>query len=320
MASKRRSGNRGEFFSPRAAVPLGIIVSMIAPENAHVSVPRQRWSKGQRSDGEDELVVEEPIEYQIGGAPVATVMRTPGHDRDLAIGFFFCEGWITGQEDIGSLRLCESKATENASPSPAANVLDLIPSSTASIPTVQSTRAGPVTSSCGVCGKQTIGEILASVPPLATGAPPTPKESGDEMTVQASTIAGLTEELGARQPLFVRTGALHAAGIFTLTGEVVVVREDIGRHNAVDKVIGHCVRKLGLSRDAGPQGHALMVSGRVSFEIVQKALRARIPLIVAVSGVSSLAVDLATRGGVTVCGFSRDQTFTAYTHPARIRW
>jgi FdhD protein len=292
---------------------------MIAPEDACVSIPYQRWRDGTTDSGSDEIVIEEPVEYQIDGKPVATVMRTPGHDRDLAIGFFFCEGWISAKSDVGALRLCESPTADGdatRTESSDANVVDLIPSADANLRPVETTRALPVTASCGVCGKLTIDEILSTVPPLD----PEASRRNPEALISADTITELGKRLREMQPLFVRTGALHAAGIFDLKGEVVVVREDIGRHNAVDKAIGHCVRKLGIGRDRGLDGHALMVSGRVSFEVVQKALRARIPLIVAVSGVSSLAVDLAARGGVTLCGFSRERSFTAYTHPSRIIW
>jgi FdhD protein len=170
-----------------------------------------------------------------------------------------------------------------------------------------------VVSSCGVCGKQTIDEVLRSLPPLPApgGAAPAPRNF---VTPQA--IVELPATLRHYQPVFGRTGALHAAGAFAPDGRALRVREDIGRHNAVDKVIGAFVRE-GSEHEL--RDCLLVVSGRVSFEVVQKALRARLPVVVSVSGVSTLATELAHRGGITLCGFTRKGTFSVYSHAGRIR-
>ena len=301
--------------------------SMPSSEDAYIKIPFHRWRDGRLSDESDALVIEEPIEYRIRGEPLATVMRTPGDDRDLAIGFLFCEDWICGSADIGALHVCENRAERSRSstlesPIEGSNVVDLIPSASARIRPIDHVRLQPVTASCGVCGKRTIDEILQSIPPLT----PSDSDISPANKIAASTVIQLGVQLRDRQTLFTRTGALHAAGIFDMEGNVLDVKEDIGRHNAVDKTIGHFVRQGLVCRqrqsDRPPDRlldrHVLMVSGRVSFEIVQKALRAGIALIVAVSGVSSLGVELSERAGVTVCGFSRDRSFNIYSHPDRI--
>lgn len=268
------------------------------------SVPFQKWTGGQTESGEDALVIEEPIEYRIRGQSVATVMRTPGNDRDLAMGFFFSEGWIAGSGDVGALCLGSG---EREGGTGAFSVVDLLPSEGTDISIEVPPRGGPVFSSCGVCGKRSIEEVLRTVTDTAVTSP------GD-LAVSPEMVFRLPRELRRQQPLFERTGALHAAGIFDGRGRSLVVREDIGRHNAVDKVIGSRV----LRGEVPLREHILVVSGRASFEIVQKALRAGIPMVVAVSGVSQLAVELARQGGVTLCGFARQDSFSTYSCRQRI--
>jgi len=251
----------------------------------------------------DAVVIEEPLELRVDGEAVATIMRTPGSDRRLSAGFFLGEGWIAGPADIGSIALCGARGVKDGE-----NVADLIRAAGAS-PAAPwaAARSLAATSSCGVCGKRTIDDVLGAV----RGAR---KSRGRRELFPAGTLLRLPDALRERQVIFAATGSLHAAGLFTPSGELLVVEEDVGRHNAVDKVIGWALLERGLPL----RGAGLHVSGRVSFEIVQKAHRAGIPLVSAVSGVSSLAVDLARRAGITLVGFVRGSSLTVYTHPERV--
>lgn len=276
-----------------------------------IPVHFDKWTADGVTSGEDPLVVEAPIEYQIDGEPLATVMRTPGNDFDLAVGFLFGEGWIDSHSDIGTVCLGNRAVDSPDGPENAfTNVVDLRPSGAARKRLSIQRRHGPIVTSCGVCGKTTIEEILKTVPrPSAEWL-----EATRQLRLASRIVLRLPNRLQSFQPLFQRTGALHAAGIFDLSGNPLAVFEDIGRHNAVDKVVGSLLREdlVPLSKQI------LVVSGRLSFEIVQKALRAGLPFVVAVSGASHLAVELATEGGITLCGFTRETSFTVYSHPERI--
>ncbi len=274
--------------------------------------PDSECSKGSLNPSTDHLVVEEPLEFRISGRAIATVMRTPGDDRDLFVGFLFNEGWIQSASDIGSVTLCASGEAHRIG-----NVADLLPAACCHIDPDRPVRLTPATSSCGVCGKRTIEEVLAVVPPLGSagalalgsaGAPAGP------WRLAARLLPALPAALRNAQRIFERTGALHAAGLFDGAGNLLTLREDVGRHNAVDKVAGAALLegKLPLS------DRVLVVSGRASFEIVQKALRVGIPIVAAVSGVSTLARDLAAAGGITLIGFLRDASFRVYAHPERL--
>jgi FdhD protein len=273
------------------------------------SVPcRRRPGAGDLAE-RDHVVVEEPLELRVRGTAVATLMRTPGDDIHLALGFYFGEGWISSALDVGSLAVCgrpEHGGEEN--------VIDLLPAAGASVPAASpGARLVPAFSSCGVCGKRTIEEVLASRRPPGWARSPAAPEGA--ATFPASTILALPGRLRERQGIFRATGALHAAGLFSTDGEALRVAEDIGRHNAVDKVVGWAL----LEGPPTLSRVGLQVSGRASFEILQKALRAGIPLVAAVSGVSSLAVDLAEEAGVTLAGFVRGDSMNVYSHPHRIR-
>jgi FdhD protein len=252
----------------------------------------------------DWLVVEEPIEFRIAGLPVATVMRTPGNDRELALGFLYGEGWIEGPGDVGALAIC-STGDDPAT----GNVADLTPSRGSRVGVPTAPRSSTVSASCGVCGKRTIAEVLSTVPPLEGGS------GNDGLLLDPGDLQRMGATLRGSQRLFERSGALHAAGIFEPDGRLIVAREDVGRRNAVDKAVG----ALLFEGRVPLAGKVLLVSGRASFEIVQKARRASIPVVAAVSGVSSLARDLAEAGGVTLIGFLRDSSFTVYAHPQRVR-
>ena len=239
---------------------------------------------------EDDLVVEEPLEIRLDGTALAVVMRTPGHDADLALGFAITEGIVSTPESITSVvDLGEGR-------------WDLVTSEGVTVDPAQFQRNFYSTSSCGVCGKASIDAIRV------TGARP---PAGP--VVDASVLLGLPDRLMEHQSAFHSTGGLHAAGLFDEGGQILAVREDVGRHNAVDKVIGHMARQ---SWPLPPLG--LVVSGRVSFEITQKAAVAGVSLVCGVSAASSLAADLAAEFGMTVVGFLREGGFTVYTGEERV--
>src|SRR6202011_271915 len=211
--------------------------------------------------GDDQLAAEEPLEIRIGGQPLTLMMRTPGHDRDLALGFLFGEGIIRSPDDVAALNIVPNGEHPNLE-----NVVDVELAPSAPGVDRRWQRNFLSASSCGLCGVSSIEAIHEAAPPLPD----------DDLSIDPEVIYGLDARLREEQAVFARTGGLHAAGLFTLAGEPVAVREDIGRHNAVDKVVGHAVERQMLPLDR----HILMVSGRTSFEIVQKALQARIPVLV----------------------------------------
>ncbi|MEU1884122.1 formate dehydrogenase accessory sulfurtransferase FdhD [Micromonospora sp. WMMD987] len=254
----------------------------------------------------DTLAVEEPLEIRVGPGgpgrrrPLAVTMRTPGDDLDLAIGFLLTEGLIRGDADVQTAQLCSGAETPNTY-----NVVDVVLAPGVPAPAVDPARNFYTTSSCGVCGK-------ASIDAVRTRSRFTVAD--DPLTVPAKLLAELPDRLRVAQRAFDRTGGLHAAGLFTPDGELVVLREDVGRHNAVDKVIGWAVRQRRLPL----AGHLLLVSGRASFELTQKAWMAGLPLLAAVSAPSTLAADLADEAGMTLVGFLRGRTMNVYTRPQRV--
>jgi FdhD protein len=250
----------------------------------------------------DSIAVEEPLELRVDGKPLAVTMRTPGHDVELAHGFLHTEGVIGTVDDIRDARYCDSRDDEGRN---TYNVLDVGLAPGVPPPVTGVERNFYTTSSCGVCGKASLDAVR-----LKTRYSP----ADDQVRVPYDVLAGLPDALRARQQVFDRTGGLHAAGLFTSTGELLVVREDVGRHNAVDKVIGWAV----LNHQIPARSCILIVSGRTSFELAQKAVMAGIPLLGAVSAPSSLAVDLADESGLTLAGFIRDGSMNVYTHPDRI--
>ena len=254
-------------------------------------------ANGQRVD--DQLAVEEPLEIRVDGSPLTVVMRTPGQDRELALGLLFGEGIIRMARDVERIT-----ARPNGEHPELENILDCELEPSAPGVDRRWQRQFVSASSCGVCGVSTIEAIHQAAPPLPD----------DGLRIEPQLIYALDQRLRAEQAVFARTGGLHAAGLFTIEGEPIVVREDIGRHNAVDKVIGY-----GLERGLLPlEASILMVSGRTSFEIVQKALQARIPVLVAISAPSSLARDLAQASNQTLIGFVRGRSLNVYSGRARI--
>jgi FdhD protein len=272
------------------AFAVSIIAARTSPHKLHEMEASHSISLVQISpDGavtkKDQVAVEEPLEIRLDGHPVAVVMRTPGHDRELAAGFLVTEGIISNVEE---LRKIEPRAEEN-------RVLVFLEDSVA-VDLGRLTRHLFTGSSCGLCGKATLDAIFTDSAPIDR-----PVEVSDAVFLKAP------EELRRAQEAFDSTGGLHAAGIFSLEGELIISREDIGRHNAVDKVIGYALLN-GI--ELGDK--FLLVSGRVSFEIMQKALAARIPVVAAISAPSSLAVEFAKKSGQTLIGFLRPPTFNRY--------
>ena len=264
---------------------------------------RQRWR-------DDLLAVEEPMEIRLhpAAAPfvrVAVTMRTPGHDFELAAGFLFTEGILADPAHVERISYCIDPTLDAAQ---RYNVVSVFLREHATFDEGRLTRRFYTTSSCGVCGKASIEAVQVQLPEGL------PAGLVDDLRVDSTAIAAMGDRLREVQRWFGRTGGLHAAGLFDLRGDLVAAREDVGRHNAVDKVIGGAFLEGRLPL----RQHVLMVSGRASFEIVQKAAMAGIPMVVAVSAPSSLACEAADALGITLVGFARGQRFNVYTHPQRV--
>jgi FdhD protein len=258
-----------------------------------------RWRDGVTTAGPDALAVEEPLELEVDGVPVSTTMRTPGHDIELALGWLVAEGALTSIDDIVEAKECFEHDDED-------------PEQVRRIVQVTTRNGAPVTprlhttsSACGICGADLIAMTQRTRHwPL-----------GDDTThFSVDTVLRQPETCLAAQRGFAASGGLHAAGLFTPEGELICLREDVGRHNAVDKVIGWAVQEGRLPL----RGHALQVSGRASAELVHKAIMAGVPLLAAVSAPSTLAVDLARESGLTLVGFVRDASLNAYAGAERL--
>jgi FdhD protein len=275
---------------------MGLIEQVRAGRPAE-SVPVVRVRGANTERGSDLVAGEEPLEIRIGGERVAVTMRTPvpGQDAELALGFVLAEG-ILGPDQIARISECRSSEGDGG----VADVL-LRPGAR---PADGWQRDFYATSSCGICGKQSIEAVRAAAALVPDGP-----------QVATATLSALPDALRARQRVFDRTGGLHAAALFTVAGDLIAVREDVGRHNAVDKLVGRAAMDGLLPLHE----HVLMVSGRVSFEIVQKALAAGFPVVAAVSAPSSLAVRLASESNMTLVGFLRADAFNVYAGAERVR-
>jgi FdhD protein len=253
----------------------------------------------------DQLAVEEPLEIRIAGDPVAVTMRTPGHDRELAIGFLFSEGIIQSIADVGGLAHCGRPGDEAYE-----NTLEIRAAPGAVLdPGGELQRRGTLTTSaCGVCGRRTIDDLLARCTPVPASRPrPT-----------LALLRGSVDRLRGRQPGYERSGGLHAAALLDAEGTVLAAHEDVGRHNAVDKVIGaRLLAAAATAADPFAAACVLVVSGRISFEIVQKACVAGVPAVCGISAPTSLAVDLADRCQLVLAGFVRDGGLNLYGVAAR---
>lgn len=263
-----------------------------------------RVQDGVRRERPDRLAVEEPLELRIGGRPHALTMRTPGHDIELAHGWLHAEGAIAGASDVLRAQYCAGSVMDDETGTGVNtyNVLDLVLAPGVTPPVV---RQSFTSSACGVCGADSI-EALAKQGRWTIG--------DDQTRVSTGTLLQLPHRLRRLQRTFEHTGGVHAAGLFTADGEPLVVREDVGRHNAVDKVVGWAI----LAGRLPLRGTILQVSGRLSFELVQKAYLAGIPIVSAVSAPSSLAVATADSLGLTLAGFVREASFNLYAHPHRV--
>ena len=257
------------------------------------------WRPGTRpARRRDALAVEEPLEIRVRGRSIAVTMRTPGRDDELAAGFLLSEGLIRQRSDVVEIAHCRRGETTNYQ-----NTLNVFLSPAVDVNFEQLTRHVFASSSCGLCGKASIEAVHRHFPPVEPQA-----------AVSARTLLALPKRLRSAQKTFEQTGGLHAAGIFDEDGKLVVLREDVGRHNAVDKVVGNGFLRNHLPFDR----QVLMVSGRALFEIMQKGLAARIPIVCAVSAPSSLAVEFARASGQTLVGFLRGASFNVYSHPERV--
>jgi len=267
-----------------------------------VGRPVLRVRDGVISRRPDALAAEEPMEIRVNGRPLTVTMRTPGSDFDLAIGFLVSEGVVHSADDVASVRYCAGATADGGN---TYNVVDVGLAAHVPPPDASLERSFYTTSSCGLCGK-------ASLEAVRTTSAWSVAE--DTLRVTPELLSALPERLREAQRVFDSTGGLHAAGLFDEEGNMLCVREDVGRHNAVDKVIGHALRE-GL---VPLRSSMLMVSGRASFELVQKAVMAGVPLLAAVSAPSSLAVDLADDNGLTLVGFLRGSSMNIYAGTDRI--
>jgi FdhD protein len=266
-----------------------------------------------RTPDVDHAATEEPLEIRLHDRPFAVIMRTPGADRELAAGFLLAERVIRSADDLGTIEHCRDRRGRENAPADAGGALNgdnivnvtLANGSAEALDRLMADRRQvTTTSSCGLCGRRTIESLASDADPIRSS-----------WSVAASTIASLPDLLRSRQAVFDETGGLHAAGLFARDGALADVAEDVGRHNAVDKIVGRM-----LMREALPlSNHLLCVSGRTSFEIVQKAIFAGIPIVGAVSAPSSLAIELAQECGITLVGFIRGDAFNIYAHPERVR-
>ncbi|HEY2747049.1 MAG TPA: formate dehydrogenase accessory sulfurtransferase FdhD [Polyangia bacterium] len=260
----------------------------------------EKIRNGTRADADDELAVEAPLEIRVNGKALTVVMRTPGpgnEDEELARGFLYAESLVDGAADIVAIARPPALTGDEVG-----NVIDVTLRPGARVPAGE--RLFYASSSCGVCGKNAISALRVRAPLVSSA-----------LAVSPATLAALPDRLRAAQPLFARTGGIHASGLFDADGALELAREDVGRHNALDKIIGWALERGRLPL----VDRLLVVSGRVSYEIVQKAIAAGLPLIAAVGAPSTLAVELAEEFAVTLVGFVRDGGMNVYTHGDRVR-
>ena len=264
-------------------------------EPTRTTVSVVKWDGRAAAKSDDHVAPEEPLEIRVRGRAVTVTMRTPGHDDELAAGFLLTEGIIHAATDIDSIEPCGRND--------AGNVLNVRLAPLVHVDFERLTRHVFASSSCGLCGKATIDAIRSQSPPTES-----------DVRVSAAVLTSLPEKMRAAQPEFDRTGGIHAAGLFDADGTLLALREDVGRHNAVDKVLGYALRQ-GLVPLAGA---ILLVSGRSSFEILQKACAAGVPIVAAVSAPSSMAVEFAREMNQTLVGFLREPRMNIYSHERRV--
>lgn len=267
----------------------------------------ERFERGRLSGSQDLVAVEEPLQillehgplHQRAETPLAVTMRTPGHDEDLVLGFLYAEGAIDSLDDVIDVRHCANAEEPQ-------NVVRAILSPSTTVPPRLLERTLAVTSSCGVCGKRTLADLeREGCVPLGEGL----------RTIGSDAIRRAVRSLGASQPCFRHTGGSHGAALFDAAGTLALVREDVGRHNALDKLVGASMRERGETTDLG----LVVISSRASFELVQKVVRRRIPVLVAIGAPSSLAIDAARRFHLTLIAFARGDRFNVYSASERFR-
>lgn len=256
-----------------------------------------RYDDGDVRAGADDLAVEEPLEIRVRGRAISVTMRSPGDDAELAAGFLLSEGIVRRREDVWRIEPCGRNED--------GNLLNVLLAPEVAVDFARLTRHVFASSSCGLCGKATIDAVRSTFPPIESN-----------VTVDAEWLLALPALMRDAQPMFERTGGVHAAALFEAGGRLIVLREDVGRHNAVDKVLGHAL----LNGVTPLDRHVLLVSGRSSFEIMQKAMAGRVAIVAAVSAPSSLAVDFARESGQTLVGFLRGAKMNVYAHAGRIRF
>ena len=281
---------------PSSSPPLDLEVARGASTVTHTVVS---FHGRESTAHEDELAVEEPLEIRLAGHSLAVTMRTPGHDEELVAGFLFAERVIASRDDLDVIAHYAGPEDDPR----IGNVINVLLRKPEPAVWKRLERNFFASSACGLCGKATLDAIGLDLPPME-----------ESLAIPLDAFYAFGPTLASAQATFERTGGLHAAGLFDPSGRLLILREDVGRHNAVDKVVGHMLQagRLPLSR------HILMVSGRTSFEIVQKALVARIPVVVSVSAPSSLAVQLALASGMTLVGFLRDGRLNVYAGQHRV--
>ena len=266
---------------------------------ATISTTVSRYEEGVPiGDQADELAAEEPLEIRIEGHSIAVVMRTPGHDRELAAGFLLTEGIILSAKDLFDITTCVASGAAGKG-----NVVDVALTQPEAFDFTKLTRHVFTSSSCGICSKASIEAVRRRGPPLS-----------DEVVFSPEFVLSLPARLGHEQQTFKRTGGLHACALFDRAGALVAVREDVGRHNALDKLIGHAL----LAKTIPLRAHLVLLSGRASFEMMQKAYAAGIPAVAAISAPSGLAVEFARQSGQTLAGFVRGKSMNIYTGAQRI--
>ncbi len=266
----------------------------LPPSTASAVVRLQ--ADGNASSLNDQVAVEEPLEIRIGNQPFVVTMRTPGNDEELAAGFMTSEGYTNSKTDFRKIDRCPLSSNPE-------NTIRIRLGDKVDEKSIESRRYSAVSSSCGICGKTSIDAIGSSFSAIES-----------KLKVNRRLLFELPERLREKQVVFDRTGGLHSSGLFDRDGKLICLREDVGRHNALDKVIGYAL----LNGIWPLEKHMLLVSGRVSFEIIQKALAARIPIVAAVSAPSSLAIAVAREHGITLIGFLRPPKMNVYSHPQRI--
>jgi FdhD protein len=265
----------------------------------------RRWSAGTWSESPDVVVTEEPLQLMLDGEPLSVVMRTPGHDLELSLGLMFSEGILRAAKDVRVIRISAEAGELEAGVAVESSLVESnqVDIHLAGKPRRKPERSMLSSSACGVCGTVLIEDLRRDLAPLPAGS-----------SVDPSLLPGLVERLRSGQGVFDRTGGLHAAGLFTNAGELVTLREDVGRHNAVDKVVGRAL----LDERVPLNDSILVVSGRAGYEIVQKSVTAGIPVLAAVGAPSSLAVALAREFNQTLVGFLKGERFNVYSAPERL--